>query len=75
MIAALRKRLERVENQVTGGCAVVMQLGGESGSEMDDRVARWQAGESVEGMDTQYSGQSPIIRVRFMGAQKREPQH
>jgi len=58
-----RKRLDKVAASVTQSTSGVMffQLDGESEEDMDQRVARWKAGDTVEGMDCEYTGRESSI--------------
>ncbi len=50
-----------------------LPLKDESDEDYDNRVARWMAGETVEGMDREYTGREyPIIVVRFVAPPERE---
>ena len=58
-----RKRLDKVAASVMPHTDGVMffQLDGESEDEMEQRVARWEAGEKVEGLDREYTGREQSI--------------
>jgi hypothetical protein len=54
----MRKRLDAIEtrfNPVQSG-VVFFPLQGETDEEMDKRIAKWYAGEKVEGQDKVYTG-------------------
>ncbi len=58
-----RKRLDKVAVSMkprTNGVTFFL-LDGESKEEMEQRVARWKAGETVEGMDCAYTGRERLI--------------
>ena len=52
---------------------VFYPLQDESDEDYDDRVARWKAGEKVQGMDRMCTGNEPhILVVKFVAAKKRD---
>ncbi len=72
MQARLWKRLDNVKasfcpNESKNGI-VFIPLNGESDQECDARIARWKAGERVEGMDREYTGSKMIGVVRYVGS-------
>lgn len=71
MTPGMRKRLERIEESFVPderkNGVVFIPLKGESTEECADRMARWRAGEIVEGIDRRYTGREPVIGVvRFV---------
>ena len=57
----LKKRLDAVENRLMpdpnlSGTFFIQEVG-ESDEEVRERIARWRAGEKVEGQDRPYTGQ------------------
>lgn len=70
-----RRRLSKVEGSMATdkNGIVFYPLEGESDEDYDDRVARWKAGERVEGMDRVYTGKEPTIGVvKYVAAKKRD---
>ncbi len=60
-----QKRLDKVAVSMmphTDG-VIIISLEGESGDEFQQRVARWQAGEQVEGVDQSYTGRECSVWV------------
>ena len=60
-----RKRLDRVAASMTPHTpgVVFCSLEGESIYELEQRVARWTAGEMVEGMDREYTGRESSVWI------------
>ena len=60
-----RKRLDKVANSLTPQSSGVMffPLDGESHEEVLERVARWKAGEKVEGVDQPYTGRESCVWI------------
>ena len=53
--------------------AVFYPLEGETDEDYDNRVARWKAGEKVEGQDRLCTGNEPhVIVVKYVAAKKRD---
>ena len=72
----LRRRLEKVEEKFCpdeSKCGIVFYpLEGESDSEYDERVARWYAGEEVEGQERPYTGPNQMVgRVVFVSCERK----
>ena len=60
-----RRRLEKVAatlNPHTPG-VMFIQHEGETDQELEQRVARWEAGEQVEGMDQPYTGRESCVWI------------
>ena len=66
----MKKRLEAIEDRLAShdkSGVVFLPLKGETEEEMDDRIARWYAGEKVAGQERIYSGNGyPAVRIRFV---------
>ena len=74
----MRRRLEKMEKKFCpdeNKCGIVFHpLKGESDSEYDERVARWYAGEEVEGQKRPYTGpnQLVVMRVVYVSCKKNQ---
>ena len=69
----LWKRLNRVEdsfcpNESKNG-VVFIPLKDETNEDCEARIARWKAGQKVDGMDREYTGSEMIGVVRYVGSQ------
>ena len=60
-----RKRLDKVASSINPHTKGVMfiQHENESDAELDQRVARWEAGEKVEGVDQSYTGRESCVWI------------
>lgn len=68
------RRLSKVEGSMATdkNGIVFYPLKAESDEEYDARIARWKRGETVEGMDSVYTGKEPFIGiVKYVAAKKR----
>ena len=67
-----RKRLDKIEStfipREDENGVVFIPLKGESNEDCADRIARWQAGEVVEGQERVYTGRARTMRIRFVKA-------
>lgn len=69
----LKKRLDVIEQRFAPDedkCGVLFSpLKGETDQEYDARIARWYAGEKVEGQDKMYTGREVrVVRVVYVKA-------
>ena len=67
-----RKRLDKIEStfipRKDESGVVFIPLKGESNEECGERLARWKAGEVVEGQERVYTGRERTMRIRFVKA-------
>jgi hypothetical protein len=68
-----KKRLDAIEDKLSPDTdksgVVFIPLKGETGQEMDQRMARWYAGEKVEGQDKMYTGREFVVmRIKYVEA-------
>ncbi len=69
----MKKRLDAIDlalapNEDRNG-VMFIPLKGETEEEMDERMARWYAGEKVEGQDKLYTGREwVVIRIKYVKA-------
>jgi len=80
MNRAMRRRLEKMEDKFCPDeskfAIVFVPLKDESNSEYDERVARWYAGEEVEGQKRPYAGPNQIVmRVVFVSCDQKRDEH
>ena len=69
------KRLDDIENSLTTDKNGILffQSVDESDDECADRIARWKAGEKVEGQNRQYAGKDQMIMViKFIETHRKE---
>ncbi len=76
----MRRRLEKMEEKLcpdeSKNGIVFVPLKGESDSEYDERVARWYAGEEVEGQKRPYAGPNQIVaRVVYVSCDQKRDEH